>query len=103
MEALFFTGQKIVAIQDHSKGSFFKGEEFCVLGISLHCCHVGIRIRTYNKGEVYLTQCDACGVDNRNTDGFYYDQSSFAPVQEIGSMTFEEAISYVQPKNIKLC
>lgn len=101
MESLFFVGQRVVATADHSAGDFLKGQEFTVLAIKPIHCSVGIRIFDYEKGFNYKMVC-SCGFQTPARDGFYFDQTVFAPVQEMGSMTYEDAIAYVQPKALQL-
>ena len=95
MESLFYIGQRVVAIRSHSEGLFLKDEEFVVLDIKKMCCLYVIKInnRINDKGGMFCPDC------NFTTDDkyLYFDQVSFAPIQEIGDMTFDEAIKLVNP------
>jgi len=100
MESLFYIGQKVVAIRNHSIGKFKKGQEFIVLDIMKDCC--GYSIKIYNDTIKTRMYCPIHGKAKYTTIGAYYLQTSFAPVQEIGDMTYEDAIELVTESNKQL-
>lgn len=96
MESLFYEGQKVVALVDQLQGRFKKGDKFTVLSIKKVCCYICIQI--FDTEESCTLLCD-CG-KKEESKILYFDQHNFAPIQEIGNMTFEEAISMVTKKVI---
>lgn len=97
MEALFEIGQKVVALVNQANGVFKKGDEFTVLAIKQICCYMCIQISTNVTPNMTLT-C-TCG-SATPSDVMYFNQEEFAPVQELGDMTFEEAIGLVTIKEM---
>jgi|SRR6478752_8834061 len=96
MKSLFYIGQKVVAIRNHSQNRFKKGEEFVVLDI-LSFCKCGGCIRIHNDCsdvKMYCVDCNTKGF----TKGKFYGQECFAPIQEISEFTYEEAIELVTGK-----
>lgn len=95
MESKFYIGQKVVAIRNHSQSKFKKGDVFTVLDIKQGCCFVIVKITDefYDLGML----CN-CGNTIKHGYSVYYGESNFAPIQEIGNMTFEEAIEMVTIK-----
>lgn len=89
MESLFYVGQKIVAIKDHSSGHFEKGDEFTVLDINEYC-KCGCNVKIF-QGELVTHGCAKCNT-YKQFNGYYYAQEMFAPLQELSEFTFEEAI-----------
>lgn len=98
MRSKFSIGQRIVAIEDHHNGSFKKGEEFTVLDIICVCLTYGIKIREGNVPAVVFCTHGVPWIMR----GDYYEQSFFAPIQEVGEMTFEEVMDMVEPKKKKI-
>lgn len=86
METNFFVGQEVVAIKDHSQGTFKKGDEFLIQGIKEDCCLItlDVGIRT-GKG---IMNCRHCG--NRKENDDYYDSNCFSPKQEFSQLTYDE-------------
>jgi hypothetical protein len=101
MESLFTIGQTVVAIKDHSQGDFKKGQQFTILAIKSFCCYVGVKITSPPTANC-ITYCTDCRIEHGGLDGFYYDQVAFAPLHEIGDMTFEDAIELVTPKILEI-
>lgn len=80
---LFYVGQKVVAIKDHSQWSFKKGDEFVVRGIKpkpCGCAGWDINIGISNTRDYSTIYCSLCGI-KRSWDG-YYCASCFAPIQQ---------------------
>ncbi len=93
MGCKFSIGQKIVALCDHHNGYFTKGQEFVVLDLTPVCVTWGVKITEGNE-PTYVV----CGHGLPwKLKGMFFDQSFFAPVQEVGEMTFEEALTLVTP------
>jgi hypothetical protein len=86
METNFFVGQEVVAIKDHSQGTFKKGNEFVIRGIKEDCCLItlDVGIRT-GKG---FMNCRFCG--NRKENDDYFDSNCFSPKQELSQLTYDE-------------
>jgi hypothetical protein len=99
METLFYVGQTVVALKDHSQGDYQKGDEVEVLSIKRMCCYVGIIISNGNH-EGSVTYCRDCNSYHSTPDGIYYDQKNFAPLQHISNMTYEDAIELVSVKEL---
>lgn len=95
MKNLFNIGQKVVALRDHSQKNFIKGHEYIVLDITKTCCSYGVKINS--SDERTIMRCGIHGLANP-TEGSYYSQENFAPIQEISDFTFEEAIELVTEK-----
>ena len=100
MEALFYIGQEIVAIRNHSQNAFKKGEEFIVLDIQQQCCQICIRIN--HELDTYFLNKEGIQVCNNrhevNTKGLWFCQTSFAPKQYLSDTTYEDAINLVTTK-----
>ena len=95
MDCLFYIGQKIIAISDYEDPTVFKkNDEFIVLDIRKGCCSYEVRIFNgrYSKS---IVECGICGTKVKYNTDPYFRQERFAPIQEIGDMTFEEAIELV--------
>lgn len=96
----FRIGQKVVAIRDHSKGVFKKGDVFTVLNCRVKEClckslevDIGIKSHRYNR-------CLICKSDLVTSSIWWFDEASFAPLQEKSDFTFEQAIELVTQKEI---
>jgi hypothetical protein len=98
MGCKFNIGQRIVALEDHHSGDFLKDQEFVVLDVAPVCTNWGVKIAEGNKPNYVFCQHGAPWY----LRGIFYDQTFFAPVQEIGEMTFEEALVLVEPKVEKI-
>ena len=76
----FYTGQQIIAIEDHKQGHFKKGDVFTVTGVYLGCCNkwwitIGIPQSAKN------TRCVTCGTRTPNNTGqARFDSKRFAPI-----------------------
>lgn len=99
MEALFEIGQKVVANKDHSQGLFKKGQEFTILDIMSSCCKVVVKI-TNDINDRNCMVCTKCHKTFNSNLFYYFNQTSFSPIQEKGDMTFEEAIELVTVKEL---
>lgn len=100
MEPLFYIGQPIVALKNNSQGFFKKGDEFKVLDIFLPPCKCkGYVVQINNFTGNFNAICTDCHT-NFNSAVTFFDQNDFAPIQEIGDMTFEEAINMVTKKEM---
>jgi hypothetical protein len=81
--APFYIGQRVVAIINHSKGMFKKGDEFIIMGIERGNCMCNkwlVRLNTnfgYSNGPV----CRKCNI---KTDPPYtwINADRFAPIEE---------------------
>lgn len=96
MECLFYIGQRVVALNDQLQGYYKKGDEFEVLGIKQVCCSMCIQISP--TMDSYTLKCDCGGIEKSSIA--YFDQNQFAPLQEMGDMTFEEAVNLVTKKEM---
>ncbi len=96
MDSLFYIGQKVVALANYEDISVFKkGDEFTVLDIRKGCCTYEIKIFN-GRYESSQLECGICGKKDFPCAGDpYFRQERFAPIREIGDMTFEEAIELV--------
>lgn len=99
MEALFEIGQKVVANKDHSQGLFKKGQEFTILDVMQSCCKVVVKI-TNDINDRNVMECTKCHRTFNSNLFYYFNQTSFSPIQEIGDMTIEEAILLVTQKEM---
>ncbi len=98
MGCKFSIGQKIIAIRDHSLKDFLKDQEFVVLDIEYLCGDWIIKIHEGNTPIFIRCKHGSDYLFN----GRFYDQRSFAPLPEVGEMTFEEALGMVEPKTEKI-
>jgi hypothetical protein len=100
MEPLFYIGQAVVALKDNHQGFFKKGDEFKILDIFLPPCKCkGYVVQINNFIGDFNVMCTDCHTKFISTIVFF-DQKEFAPIQEIGDMTFEEAIELVTKKEM---
>jgi hypothetical protein len=102
MEPLFYVGQDVVALKDNHQGFFKKGDEFKVLDIfpaPCKCKQYVVQVLDYSLEKDIRAMCTVCGTDIRPKVVFF-DQYDFAPLQEIGDMTFEKAIELVTEKEL---
>lgn len=95
---MFYVGQKVVALVDCYYGDFKEGDIFEVLDCRRFCCSWGIRISN-GTAPVYMT-CIRCFVTSE-FKGQYYNAVNFAPLDETGEMTVEEALDFVSREIIK--
>lgn len=92
----FFIGQEVVAIKDHSKGSFKKGDEFKITGLFKCCCgwNVTIGIRD-NSGYPQEAICGSCGrgeIIGVRVE-WRYNSKIFAPKHNYGAfISMSEAV-----------
>lgn len=94
---MFYVGQKVVAIKNHSQMKFKKGDEFIVLGfIKPHCkCKPQlIDIGIYTKPG--MSHCDKCNTSFfDNTATWWFSSKNFAPLEEYRE-SYSIAIQLVQ-------
>lgn len=76
----FYVGQRVVAIKDHSMGSFKKGDIKTVLGIEKLCCCWNIDVGI--KFSQILWQCNTCKALKDTNQIGWINARSFAPIQE---------------------
>lgn len=100
MEPLFYVGQDVVALKTNPQGFFKKGEEFKILDIFTPPCKCkGYVVQINNFLGSFNVICKDChSIFTSNI--VFFDQKDFAPIQEIGDMTFEEAIELVTEKQM---
>lgn len=96
--SMFYIGQKILAIKDHSQGMFKKGDEFTVINVKKHQCKCGfyvlnIGLKTSNN-QIRCTVCKT--IINNYTDINWFFEGYFAPI-ELSTTTFEDVIKEVEP------
>lgn len=96
MEAKFYIGQKVVAVKDHIDGNFKKGDVFTVIDIRKGCCNFEVNVINKKTPFGYQT-CSKCD-SMYDSDVIYHRETWFAPVQEISSMTYSDAIKLVETK-----
>lgn len=97
MKSLFYVGQRVVAVRNHPQGYFKIGDEFTVLEIAEYCC--GVCIRIDDNMDMHVGTCITHG-EEPPRNGRFFDQVCFAPIQDLGAMTFEDAIKFVEPKKL---
>lgn len=97
----WYIGQDIVAIKDHSDGSFKRGDEFKIHRLTETPCKCGgsvmIDIGYFNPNFIG-TQCDKCGFYFGNGQFVFYE-SNFAPldpIKEAISQLIEETLTIKQ-------
>lgn len=92
MIAPFYIGQKVVAVKDHSRKIFKKGDEFTVLNV-LRACKCGVWFVDIGiAGVSRVGRCSDCGRDIPNgSDAWLIAASMFAPI----TSTFQ-SISFIE-------
>lgn len=79
----WYIGQPIVAIRNHSRGDFKKGDEFTIVSLMQAECRcknvlIDIGIRCDYLG---IVDCEDCGgVSEKGTNINWYDEVCFAPL-----------------------
>lgn len=96
---MWYVGQKIVAIRNHSQGVFKKGDKFIINGIKRDCCtnHLLLNIDTGIRRD---TECKYCLKTDVGT--WYYD-NLFAPIEEVGNVTIEQILEEMSVEEPKTC
>lgn len=104
MESLFYVGQQVVAIVDHPQKRYIRGQEFIVLKIvETRCKCKSVCIQIFPKdGHIYVGTCTICNGNLGEDDFMFFNQEEFAPIQEIGDMTFEEALNLDKKNALEL-
>lgn len=82
--AMWYIGQRIVAVKDHPSKDFKKGDEFTALGIKADCCDPGVSILIHLPNVI--TKCPKCG--HLNDDSWLYEEY-FSPLQSFGEEVTE--------------
>lgn len=96
MESKFYIGQKIVALYNHQKKLFKKGDVFEVLQLKKMCCQYGVKI--FNENFDVIMVCSNC--NSKKESDAYFAESFFAPMQEISNMTYKDEIELVTEKQL---
>lgn len=81
----FYIGQRVVAIRDHSKGNFKKGDEFVIQNIRPNTCNcIGWEVYIGINNPIWFFQiCYHCKAFYPTDNGkMYYRHTSFAPILE---------------------
>lgn len=100
MESKFYISQRIVAIRDHTRLEYKKGDEFQVLDIKKGCCQSIIKINN-NVSDANYCYCSSCKKTSViKYSSFYYNEENFAPIQDISDFTYEEALELVCNENL---
>jgi len=103
MDTLFYIGQKVIAITDAPQNNEFKkGDEFTILDIiqtSCRCKNIIVRVEVSRDYTVFNknTTCSNCKQNILYSEYTYFNQTRFAPLQDISNMSYEDAITYVEP------
>jgi len=84
---MWYIGQPVVVIKDHSLGTFKKGQEFTIHGIKNSFCRCNENIINVGISTRHIhISCKYCGIKRLN-DGFY-SEKLFAPLdQDISELT----------------
>jgi len=86
---MFYVGQKVVAIRDHSQKLFKKGQEFIVLNVKEPFCKCGIQqVDIGIPSPVCITICHDCCKEFQNNGIAWFCNTSFAPLE-----TYRESYS----------
>ena len=91
----WYIGQRIVAIRDHGKGLFKRGDEFTIHGLrgsSCRCHHVEIDIG--HRDTPHYTRCVNCENLTYSSGTLWFDEVSFAPLDEL-EQAIEELLEEV--------
>ena len=81
---MWYIGQKIVAIKDHSQGMFKKGDTFVIKGLRNCICkceivEIDINIRDNSN----MWECPVCKMDGiEYTDIYWFHEDMFKPLEE---------------------
>lgn len=98
--APFHTGQRVVAIRNHSQGRFKKGDEFTVLGIKKGCCDWLVNIGLEALYGHY--ECPICSnIEPFSDRMLWFFSVSFAPIQEISNETFEDIEQWILEQELQ--
>lgn len=93
---MFYVGQKVVAIKNHSQGRFKKGDEFIVKNIMDNFCKCCDTIVDVGHSGIYGDiKCNTCGAIGMASFVDWYKSSCFAPLETYGE-TYSIAIQLIQ-------
>lgn len=81
---MFYIGQDIVCIKDHSKGKVKKGEVYNIKSLRMVCCEVEIDVGIVDIGET--TKC-RCGFSSSNHGIYWLSESLFKPLDELSDIS----------------
>lgn len=80
---MFYVGQKVVAVDNHSDGLFKNGQVFTVLHIDISKCnckkqliYIGI------DSDMIFRRCTDCGYRTPKGRWCWFDTKKFAPLEE---------------------
>ena len=85
----WYIGMPIVAVRNHSKGRFKKGDEFVVKGIKQGCCSLLLDIGIKLDGEGIRWRCTCCNAawETKDLTG-WYSERNFLPLDfDISELT----------------
>lgn len=86
----WYIGQEIVCIKTHRQGVFKKGEVYFIKGI-IERCSCGILFDIGFKAKTYIgknVRCHDCGGIYLKSSIWYFDSTSFAPLDfDISELT----------------
>lgn len=94
---MFYVGQAVVAIKDHSQGFYKKGDEFIIKSIvEFPCCKaIGLDIGNLNPfGVVY------CDCYNPHIE--CYNSRNFAPKIDLSEFTSESLIKELEQELVNI-
>lgn len=92
---MFYIGQKIVAIRNHSQGVFKEGDEFTVLNVMEAYCKCTAQLVDIGfslQGRLY---CNKCRLDGGYSNIHFFGSENFAPLENY-SNSFSIAMELVQ-------
>lgn len=102
----WYIGQRIVAIQDHSKGKFKKGSEFVVHGIRDSFCKCDMyELNIGFSSDSPLINCRICNLTTQGDGIHWFSEMLFAPLEEkpeMSAYTAEELIEELGQQTITI-
>lgn len=111
---MFYIGQKVVAIKDHSQGRFKEGDEFTVLNVMQAYCKCTPQMIDIGFGLKGNLHCQKCNRDGGHSNTHWFACQMFAPLESYRE-SFSIAMELVQemeqvdkqkvfnPKKIEAC
>jgi len=89
----FYVGLEVVAIKNHSRGRFKKGQEFVIQGIKKEpCCGlVTVDVGIYSDKKLSICRC---GKISKND--CYYGADYFTPKQQLSETTYNEVMMCIE-------
>lgn len=94
---MFYVGQKVVAIRDHSIGKYKKGDEFIVLNVKDCNCKCNYALIDIGFSAIsIIDECNLCGLRKVNKDNiWWFGSKNFAPLESYRE-SYSIAIQLVQ-------